>query len=241
MQHDILVVVLSLFIDESYKRDHYYLAGVLVDDKQKEKLNSDLDEFANKLQKRNQWSKPPEFHGHRLMNALDDWTSLQDHIGARIAIYQKVMHIVQNSGARVYLEGVDTKRLNARYRYPDKPHEIVLRHLLERVNEHCAKENTKCKIIADSVPHQDEYNDAIQNFKIMGTPGYKSQILLNIDGNINFVDSRRIRGVQAADICVYILRRDREELSVSKKSKRATARLVNALGSALVYERKWIP
>ena len=55
MQHDILVVVLSLFIDESYKRDHYYLAGVLVDDKQKEKLNSDLDEFANKLQKRNQW------------------------------------------------------------------------------------------------------------------------------------------------------------------------------------------
>ena len=94
MQHDILVVVLSLFIDESYKRDHYYLAGVLVDDKQKEKLNSDLDEFANKLQKRNQWSKPPEFHGHRLMNALDDWTSLQDHIGARIAIYQKVMQIV---------------------------------------------------------------------------------------------------------------------------------------------------
>ena len=53
----------------------------------------------------------------------------------------------------------------------------------------------------------------------MGTPGYKSQILLNIDGNINFVDSRRIRGVQAADMCVYILRRDREELSVSKKSK----------------------
>ena len=90
MQHDILVVVLSLFIDESYKRDHYYLAGVLVDDKQKEKLNSDLDEFANKTTKNAiSGQNHLKFHGHRLMNALDDWTSLQDHIGARIAIYRK--------------------------------------------------------------------------------------------------------------------------------------------------------
>ncbi|AMN72853.1 hypothetical protein BFF98_08080 [Corynebacterium pseudotuberculosis] len=62
------------------------------------------------------------------------------------------MHAIQNSGARVYLEGVDVKRLNARYKYPDSPHEIALRHTLERVNEYCAIAGQMCKVIADTVP-----------------------------------------------------------------------------------------
>lgn len=39
----------------------------------------------------------------------------------------------------------------------------------------------------------------------------------------------------------YVLRRHREETYASKSARRATARLVKALGPALVHERKWRP
>lgn len=231
----------QLFVDESYQRDHYYVAGVLVDEKQGEALVTRLDEIADGVMVRNRWPASPEFHGHALLNGLDDWKSLNNNFGACVTIYQKVMHAIQNSGARVYLEGVDVNRLNARYKYPDSPHEVALRHLLERVNEHCAADGNLCKVIADTVPRQDEFNEAIQGFTSEGTPGYRSQKLLCVDGDIEFVDSRHSRGVQAADMSAYLLRRHREETTASKPARRATARLVKALGPALVYERKWLP
>lgn len=231
----------QLFVDESYQKGHYCVAGVLVDEKQCETLVTRLDELAEGLRERNSWLASPEFHGHALMNGLDDWKSLNGKFGARVSIYQKVLHAIQNSGARVYLEGVDVNRLNARYKYPDSPHEVALRHTLERVNEYCALNGQMCKVIADMVPQQDDFNEAIQGFTRVSTPGYRSQKLLCVDGDIEFVDSRESRGVQAADMSVYVLRRHREEATASKSARRATARLVKALGPALVHERKWLP
>lgn len=230
-----------LFVDESYQKNHYYVAGVLVDEKQSETLVTRLDELADGVKERNSWPAPPEFHGHALMNGLDDWESLNGNFGACVTIYQKVLHAIQNSGARVYLEGVDVNRLNARYKYPDSPHEVALRHMLERVNEYCSRDGKMCKVIADMVPQQDDFNEAIQGFTGAGTPGYRSQKLLCVDGDIELVDSRSSRGVQAADMSVYILRRHREETSATKAARRATKRLVKALGPALVHERKWLP
>ncbi|CAB0978590.1 hypothetical protein FRC0485_02059 [Corynebacterium diphtheriae] len=40
----------SLYVDESYKRDHYYVAGVLVDKKQDANLIYRLEELASGLQ-----------------------------------------------------------------------------------------------------------------------------------------------------------------------------------------------
>ncbi|MHC9696730.1 hypothetical protein ACQXZ6_05900 [Corynebacterium diphtheriae] len=123
------------------------------------------------------------------MNGLDDWADLAGKFGSSFSIYQKVMHAIQNSGARVYLEGVDVNRLNARYRYPDNPHEVTLRHLLERVNEYCAQQGEKYKIIADTVPQEDAFNAAIQMFTRLETPGYRAQQLYCVEGDIEFVDS----------------------------------------------------
>lgn len=175
------------------------------------------------------------------MNGLDDWVSFHGKFGVCVATYQKVMHIIQNSGARVYLEGVDVNRLNARYKYPDSPHEVTLRHTLERINEQCAREGSHFQVIADMVPQQADFNETIQGFTRIGTPGYRSQKLLCLDGDIEFVDSRNSRGVQAADMSAYILRRHREEIHAGKSSRKATARLVKALGPALVHQRKWLP
>lgn len=43
----------QLFVDESYQKGHYYVAGVLVDEKQCETLVTRLDELADGLRERN--------------------------------------------------------------------------------------------------------------------------------------------------------------------------------------------
>ncbi|WP_331875111.1 DUF3800 domain-containing protein [Corynebacterium pseudotuberculosis] len=59
--------------------------------------------------------------------------------------------------------------------------------------------------------------------------------MLCVNGDIEFVDSRVSRGVQAADMSAYVLRRYREEKTASKAVRKANARLVKALGPALVH------
>lgn len=233
--------MLKLFVDESYYRDYFYTAGVLVDEYQEARLIERLDYLAESLQHRYQWPESPEFHGHSLMNGLDDWEDFRGRYGSCISTYQKVMHAIQNSGARVYLEGVDVKRLHARYRYPDSPYEITLRHLLERINDYCSVKASTFKVIADNVPRQEIYNSAIQRYTILDTPGYRHQKLTCLDGDIEFIDSRDSRGIQAADMTVYMLQRFLENDSASPESKRAIRRLKRALGPALVHKRKWIP
>ncbi|MDO4761758.1 MAG: DUF3800 domain-containing protein [Corynebacterium sp.] len=115
----------------------------------------------------------------------------------------------------------------------------MLRHLLERVNENCGTEGSMFQIIADTVPQQDDFNEAIQRF--MYAPGYRGQKPLCLVGDMKFLDSRLDRGIQAADMCAYIIRRLREESGQSKQSKKATDRLVRSFGDSLVHQRKWLP
>lgn len=231
----------QLFVDESYQQDHYYVAGVLVEEKQANELVTRLEDLARNIQIRNNWSTSPEFHGHSLMNGVEDWVSLKGNFGACVRIYQMALHAIQNSGARIYLEGVDVTRLNARYRYPDSPHEIVFRRMLEHIDEYCSRKGEMCKVVADMLPQQEKFNERILGFARAGTLGYRKHNLLCIDGDIDFVDSRKHRGVQAADLSVYILRRHREDAAASRSSRRITARLVKALGPAVVHQRKWLP
>ncbi|WP_092261139.1 DUF3800 domain-containing protein [Corynebacterium cystitidis] len=175
------------------------------------------------------------------MNGLNDWESLRGNFGACASINQKVIHVTQNSGTIVYLVRVDVKRLNVRYRYPDSPHEITLRCMLERVSEYCSGTSEMGNVNVDIVPQQNDFDEGVKAFTRVNTPVYRSQKFLCVGGDIEFVDSRSSRGVQAADMSAYILRRYREETGGSKAGRKVTKRLVKALGSAVVHQRKWLP
>lgn len=229
-----------LYVDESYQSDHYYVSGILVDEKTNEDLIRSLENLAISLQVDNH-VVPPEFHAHALMNGKDDWTHLRGNFGAALSVYRRAMHAIAGVGAEVFIEGVDVQRLNARYRYPDPPYEVVLRHMLERVNEICGRRKTTCQVIADMVPKKNDFIEAITGYTRVKTPGYRAQRLEHIVGDVNFVDSKESRGVQSADMVVYIMRRHLEHHSASKASKRATERLAKSLENVIVHKRKWVP
>lgn len=226
----------ALFLDESYGRDHFYVAGVLVDEAQARKLESGLDGLAVRLQRRNQWEELPEFHGHSLMNGLDDWKELRPYFGVRLSVYMDVLRVVRASGARVFIQGVDVQRLNARYMYPPPPFEVALSRLLSVVDEWCALVGARCSVVADE---RGEYArvERLDTRFMWRNP----RPLRMIREDISFTESRGSYGVQAADMCAYIARRFWEQDTDGVQVKRSKRRLYRMVEPCVEYMDKWLP
>lgn len=231
----------TLFVDESYGADHYYVSGVLVDDQSLKDLTARLDAFSEAVASRHGLAKPPEFHAHAIMNAGEDWKFLHNDVGTRVAILRRLITEIAAASPEIVIEGVDVARLHARYRYPDSPYEISLRHMLERVNDRCRRYGADCQVFADMIDRSEDFVEAIDGYTRTGTPGYRSSRLARIEQPITYIDSRESRGLQAADAAVYITRRVRENVDGSQRSRRASARMKKILDDCIWHERKWTP
>ncbi len=230
---------LRLFVDESYGTDDYYVAGVLTTASQYRRLVEQFDTVRQHASTKFGLDPTIEFHAHRLMQAQGDWTCMKGQLHEAVALYRHVLRAIVASGAVVLLEGVDVRRLNARYRYPDSPYEVTLRHLLERADGWCANWNATCQVTADLIDRQRDFAEAIAGYTRVGTPGFRPSRLERILGP-EWVDSQTEPGVQAADMAAYILRRERE-VKGSPRAQRATRSLAHTLQPAVRHQRKWIP
>lgn len=77
---------------------------------------------------------------------------------ARIAVYWDALGAIAGSDARVVLRALDRKRLRARYVNPFPDHEVVLAHLLERIDELAEDEydGEPVLVIADEIDNSVE-------------------------------------------------------------------------------------
>ncbi|MFR4189218.1 MAG: DUF3800 domain-containing protein [Corynebacterium variabile] len=232
---------IRLFIDESYGDDHYYVAGVLADDQALANLTRRLDALAEDLAEQYGLEAPVEFHAHEIMNGKKKWKPLNGNTAARVSILRRALLEVEASGVKICIEGVDVKRLRTRYRYPDPPYEISLRHLLERVDARCVQYGHMCVVEADMIDKKNDFIEAIAGYQRTNTPGYRPSQLGSIVSPISYIDSRSSRGIQAADMAVYVYRRHNEHVGGSAKSRRATARLAAIVARSTFHVRKWLP
>lgn len=234
---------LTTFIDESYRDDHYYVGAVVCADENLAFLTESFaalrDECRFKYGIDETWSV--EFHAHDMMQGRKDWAPIHRQTSEAVWVYREALRVLVASGALVMIEGVDVHRLNARYRYPDSPYEVSLRHLLERVNDRCKAAGKTTTVICDMIDRREDFIEAIEGYTRVGTPGYRPSRLECIDQPIQYVDSRLHDGVQAADLSVYLYRRDREETDSHPKARKATRRLMNVMRPALTHDRKWVP
>jgi hypothetical protein len=181
-----------------------------------------------------------EFHAHRVMQAKDEWRCLKDQVHEAVWICRSVVHAVVNSGARIHIQGVDVARLHARYRYPASPYQICLRHVLERVHDHCELRSETSTVTADILDECDQAAAVIAGYARFKTPGYRPTLLDRIQP-MRYVDSAGCLGVQAADVVTYIARRHFEETDAHLKAKKAARQLFNAMRPNVDSVRKWTP
>lgn len=195
------------FVDESYSKDRYYVGAYVVRDDQ---LAIIKQAVANSRRYAEGFgvAATAEIHGYEIMSGKGDWAPLRGKARASTAVYRRALtEIAAVSGARAFVEGVDIPRLHARYSYPQPPHQIALRHLLEKLNGYAARVGDRIVVIADEVPDQQAHAMRMASYQTMTTGGYKPSKLARIDFPITFGRSAESPGLQCADLIVYLYRR----------------------------------
>ena len=129
--------VLLAYLDESYNKERYYIASLIVPQEQAAPLNAALDKVVEDAA----WSYSSipvqgELHGKELFQGQGVWRSLKPR--QRIGIYNDAFQAIADHDVEIIIRGVYCERLKERYIYPEKPHKVVLGHLLERVDERAA-------------------------------------------------------------------------------------------------------
>jgi hypothetical protein len=141
----------------------------------------------------------------------------------------------------MFIDGVDVARLNARYRYPDPPHRVTLRYLLEAVDRHAVRSGERVTVIADEVPDQEDHGRRAADYQMAGTGGYRSSKLATIDMPITFGASHESPGLQAADLLAYLFRRHDAHAETDPRAEKAVNELWDTLRPIWRNVRRWDP
>lgn len=231
--------MLFAFIDESYTSERYYVAAFVIDADEIESIGGALSAAADYAMG---FGVPfgAEFHGHRIMSGRDGWEAIRSQARAAGAIYRRALRDLASLNAKLFIEGVDIERLNRRYPYPDPPHLIALRHVLEQVQIYAERCREQVVVVCDEINDSDAHERMIATYRRIGTPGYRTSKLDRI-GDLLFGRSDGSPGLQAADLCVYIFRRVDAHQAGSERAARLARSLLNELSPILVRARRWDP
>lgn len=235
-----LPIELHTFIDESYGPDDYYVGGIVCTTGQYAALSQALLNLRTEIVTKFKLDAEPELHAHEIMQGKGQWEFLRGQVHESVWIGRKVLSVVAASGCDIHFQGVDVRRLNARYRYPDSPYRVCLRHLLERVHDRCVRDSSRSSVTADILDESGAAQAAIDGYSQNPTPGYRPTRLCHIDP-MNYVASDTSLGVQAADFVAYSLRRYTEVKRAHPKALRASKQMFDTVRYNIRSNRKWAP
>ena len=233
--------MLYAFIDESYTADRYYVAAIVVREQNLARTRNALRDARIYAAGFGVTTEDIEYHAHSIMTGCDGWEPIKGQTRSSIAIYKDVLRRMGSLPVKLIIRGVDIPRLNARYRYPQAPHEVTLRHLLEQIDKFAEEVGDVVTVIADEVQGQAQHVARAMNYQEDGTGGYQPRHLRQIQMPIVFGASHESPGVQLADLAAYLYRR----LDAHKETHTRTAIQVQEMWASLAGIRhhvwRWDP
>jgi hypothetical protein len=222
--------MLLTYVDESFCKECYYVAGLLVPEHEAISLTKALDDVIAKLAADfDELPHTAELHGHDIFQGKNDWEGMKPMLRARIRAYDLALQAIGEHEVKIMIRGVKTKALVERY--GDRayhPHAVTLTHLLERVDRYAEANDQYALIIADEPGQQDqqpEYRADLDHYRIAGTWGYRRRKIARIVDTLHFAPSHASRLVQAADLIAFLYhrivttRRDADDRAVRANNK----------------------
>lgn len=197
--------MLLTYLDESYTDRWYWMGALLVPDVVAIPLSTALDEVMLDAAKAYGVAAESELHGYDLFQGRAPWTGLPPR--ARIAVYNSALKAIGSHEVTIILRGVDRHGLTRRYATPKPAHEVVLSHLLERIDGYAAMREQLVLVIADEVDNPATHRSDLSRYRTTGTGGYRSRRLTHIVDTLHFAPSHASRLVQAVDLVTFLFRR----------------------------------
>jgi hypothetical protein len=234
--------VLLTYLDESYTKERYLIAALMVPDAQARGLTAALD----KVVKGAAWDYPvsdeAELHAHEIFAGKGDWQRMAPMIRARIGVYDKALQAIADHDVTVIIRSVDITGLDRRYPSGhDHPHSVVLTHLIERVDEYAAAVDERALLIADEVSGQDGYRRDLWLYQRSQTWGYRARKIERVVDTIHFAPSSSSRLVQAADLVAFLARRIKVHVETDERAKKANEALWSRIEPKIHHQGCWWP
>lgn len=234
--------MLLAYLDESYNKRKYWMAGLLCPEDTVRPLTAALDAVCAEAASKFPVSPESELHGYELFHGEGDWANVAPMVRARIGIYHDALRAVAQFPVEIIIRGVDIPRLRARYAYPDHPHSVVLAHLLERVDERAAHHSQQpTMVFADEVDGADHHRRNLWRFQRHATDGYRSRQLTQIVDTIYFAPSHASRLLQAADLITFLHQRRMARIGYSGPADRANDAIWANVDHLVAHHHCWLP
>lgn len=232
--------MLYAFIDESERDEKFYfLSAIVCTEDQAYALSMRLHRvMAKHARSHSALSIRNELHASEIMRAPDlPWRKVP--LRARIAIYKEALQTIEQSGCRVYIEGIDVEAQKARgYAHITPARELAFGFLLERINE-CGlgSEARAVHVVADEHHTAEISRSNFNNYQLFGTPGYRSSQLTTIQSPLLFQPSHKSRLLQAADLITYIYNRKTTIQPKDPRAAKAQSDLWSTIEPAAIWPR----
>ncbi|MEW2376842.1 DUF3800 domain-containing protein [Micromonospora sp. NPDC047812] len=198
--------MLLTYVDESFTARTYWIGALLVPDATAMPLSEALDQVVTGAAKSYGLPVDAELHGYDIFHGRRGWKGIPPR--ARIAVYRAAMAAVGAHDVAIILRGVRRAQLAKRYADSARPaHEVVLSHVLERVDGYAASRGEYALVIADEVHDQATHRADLSRYRVSGTGGYRSRKLTRIVDTLHFAPSHASRLVQAVDLVTFLFQR----------------------------------
>jgi hypothetical protein len=148
---------------------------------------------------------------------------------------------VAGQDLKVIARAMDLAGQRQRYASPDSPHALVLRHLLERLNDCLSRLDDYGLVIADEVAEQARHRADLSIYRDVGTPGYRSSHLTRIVDTLQFAPSKASRLLQAVDIVAFLYHRMFTRVESDERARRAKVRMWQRLHPRVHHHQCWFP
>lgn len=232
--------VLISYLDESYTKDFYFIAAVIVDEVDAPALDEAIRRAGDYAAG---FGVPAgtEMHAHKIMSGTNGFEAVRGKHRAAESIYAHALREIATVPITIYIRGVDVNRLNARYSYPRPPHQVALQYVLEDVSDFGKSRDSMVRVIADEVEDQEGHMARVAAFQITGTPGHRPNQLQNLQMPITFESSEKTPGLQAVDLVAYLHRRRQAHSSPDPRAAKTADKLWSEISEKVALQRTWFP
>jgi hypothetical protein len=159
----------------------------------------------------------------------------------QINVYERALKLIGSSGARLVFRGMNVAAQIERYSNPHPPHDVVLGHLLESIDQVAGAEGHRVVVVADEVHAEERHRTNFRNYRRVGTPGYQSSKLSNVIDTIHFGPSEHSRLLQAVDLATFVYRRRCTTPETNEKAQVTMAKMWDHVRPAVRVQWNWQP
>jgi hypothetical protein len=183
-----------------------------------------------------------ELHGRDLFHGVKDFARLHREPRRRIKLYGDALQaIAKQPSVQIFIRGINRDAQRKRYSTVHHPHDVVLGHLLERIDEYAESQDQPLLVIADEVQDAKHHRSSLWEYQNSGTWGYRSRVLKQVVDTIHFSPSNSSRLLQAADLVSFLHHRITSGVETDQRAVKANASLWARVSPQVRHCSCWVP